>query len=1026
MMLSPTKKRRVASDEPASASAAAPPPPAVAATASASNNGEGGDGGGYQFSGGSIPHSRMSISPQREHSPISNQSRVAVAASDGLVAAASASNNGEGGDGGGYQFSGGSIPHSRMSISPSRSVQGEHSPISNQYSDPSAPNFGLSGNAGEGAPPPNDDIMDDDEDDFDLSQAPEMAPVTAAMTSLDIGGSASAPSSPSQSRQERQKGDDMQEKAIRLAESGANIFLTGKAGTGKSWTTNQMVHTLELGKYEYIGEGDNSQRKRWKRGKVVHVTAPTGMAAINISGTTVHRWGGFGKGEYYSDFDRMFSKKTRERICKTDVLVLDEVSMVSGHLFDVLECMVAIIRSYKHVKDRLKELRDNARKRSNTLSPLNVDVAVGDVGSDGEGGISMNINRYMLDMRWEDPSEGGLSDLPPWGGLQLILIGDFAQLPPVPNRSSGHCDVSSDVIDEVLVDDEVFAKVGRQGTYAFQSRAWTRSNLSVIELVKVHRQVQDDGLLEFLNNMREGKRDLAATHGSVISALCAPLPRRDDGIIPTELHSRNADVDEKNQKELIKLETGGHEFTSRDKIQLHERYKSRLLRKHELDQVAHIPYLWSCVEPLIYPQSYKDAKEEISALEIKKEQLLISEKYEEIIAVRDKLKELQEKVVDIEEEYATASAITAESISCWLEKNPGASQNAGSARIIYEKIKAFQKKVSKDYGDFSKHANERYFQKECRVAEDLELKIKAQVMLLWNLSIEQKLVNGSRGIVVGFFETQEYKKMIQDELDRRKRSNVPSASCDEEASKAGIATSFKSLTLTTKLSETHMHSLRSRLLTQLSLPLNPSPTQQEHASELIEYVLAMLTNGKELGYIVEEMDGMELEICDTNAGERLGRELAIFLREQASTSGAQAANGGPSPKSARNERCRPGPSSLDAEAIDAIRSEIKLERDENLEQELRNLDDIGSAFKELPYVRFDCASRLILPTPFGKEYRGFFTATRWQLPLSLAWALSIHKSQGMVRKTNRIHRSHFEFCPSFTVNDVTHLDLHLT
>lgn len=47
----------------------------VAATASASNNGGGGDGGGgYQFSGGSIPHSRMSISQQREHSPISNQS----------------------------------------------------------------------------------------------------------------------------------------------------------------------------------------------------------------------------------------------------------------------------------------------------------------------------------------------------------------------------------------------------------------------------------------------------------------------------------------------------------------------------------------------------------------------------------------------------------------------------------------------------------------------------------------------------------------------------------------------------------------------------------------------------------------------------------------------------------------------------------------------------------------------------------------------------------------------------------------
>ena len=153
-MLSPTKKRRVASDEPSASATAAPPLPAVAA--------------------------------------------------------ASASINGGGGDGGGYQFSGGSIPHSRMSISPSRSVQREHSPTSNQYRDPNAPNFGRSGNAGEGAPPPNDDTMDDDDDDFDLSQAPEMAPVTAAMASLDIGGSSSQP--------------EMQEKAIRLAESGANFF----------------------------------------------------------------------------------------------------------------------------------------------------------------------------------------------------------------------------------------------------------------------------------------------------------------------------------------------------------------------------------------------------------------------------------------------------------------------------------------------------------------------------------------------------------------------------------------------------------------------------------------------------------------------------------------------------------------------------------------------------------------------------------------------------------------------------------
>lgn len=769
---------------------------------------------------------------------------------------------------------------------------------------------------GEEEPLPTNDstVMDEDDEGLDLSQAPEIAPVTAAMASLDIGAGSSASASTTGQPQEheRQRGDEMQEKAIRLAESGASIFLTGKAGTGKSWTTKQIV--TRLGKAKYVRIDRAAKRGYFKCGKVVHVTAPTGMAAINVGGTTINRWGGYGLGSYYSDFDRMMSKENRLRICSTDTLVLDEISMVSGHTFDVLECMVAIIRNYNDIKDRLKEMRDSAPTHRGMKDLAGARENKRQKDEDREGGESLNVNRHVLDLRWKDPSAGGLGDVAPWGGLQLILIGDFAQLPPVPNRPSlGSGDASSYVIDDDLVDDEAYAKVGQQGTYAFQSRAWSRSNLNVVELAKVHRQVQDDGLLEFLNDMREGKRDLAATHGSVISSIRASLPDRDDGIVPTELHSFNKSVDDRNRKELGKLKTESHYFNSKDDIEVHERYKKRLLKKYRLEEVACMPYLWAPVEKPVYPARHGQAKEELSALEANKKQYLAKEMYEEIIAIRDKLRELSEEVEKIEMEYKTASEITLSSIKEWLcKQNQSAAQKAGSALGIFDNITAFQKQLKTDSSDFKHHANERFFGKDCRVAREIELKVNAQVILLWNLDIELKLVNGSRGVIVGFLGVGEYKKLLLDELQHRMRNSKPNLETDgtpnanKESSKKSEGTQGNS----TK--------------TQGS---DPSPKQNE-------------------------------------------------------ASGPQ--------------RYRPVSSSLDDESIGHITSSASNMSEDQLQAQLRKLDDIGIIFDEFPFVKFESIAKLILPTPFQKDFRGFFKATRWQIPLGLAWALSIHKSQGMV------------------------------
>jgi ATP-dependent exoDNAse (exonuclease V) alpha subunit len=85
---------------------------------------------------------------------------------------------------------------------------------------------------------------------------------------------------PQQSFEDNEVGDEMQLKAISLANKGSNVFLTGRAGTGKSWATKRIIKDFE------------SQKK------IIYATAPTGIAAINVDGTTIHNWGRFNLGQY--------------------------------------------------------------------------------------------------------------------------------------------------------------------------------------------------------------------------------------------------------------------------------------------------------------------------------------------------------------------------------------------------------------------------------------------------------------------------------------------------------------------------------------------------------------------------------------------------------------------------------------------------------------------------------------------------------------------------------------------------------
>ena len=76
------------------------------------------------------------------------------------------------------------------------------------------------------------------------------------------------------------KPNEMQAAAIAAAANGDNLFLTGRAGTGKSWTIEQIVNYFTAKNLD------------------IHVTAPTGIAAIGIDGETINSWGKFELGAY--------------------------------------------------------------------------------------------------------------------------------------------------------------------------------------------------------------------------------------------------------------------------------------------------------------------------------------------------------------------------------------------------------------------------------------------------------------------------------------------------------------------------------------------------------------------------------------------------------------------------------------------------------------------------------------------------------------------------------------------------------
>ena len=241
-----------------------------------------------------------------------------------------------------------------------------------------------------------------------------------------------------------------------------SLFLTGKAGTGKTTFLREVVHYTK---------------------KKCIVLAPTGIAAVNAGAMTIHSFFQFGLGPFVqgviepkSDF--RINKSKLELIRHLQLLIIDEVSMVRADLMD-------------HIDVELRRIRRNSK---------------------------------------------------PFGGVQLLMIGDLQQLPPIAHGGE----------DELL-------RQYYKTLYFFSSSALKSMKYSCIELKNVYRQT-DRHFIDILNHARDCT--LTSQDISDLNARYVPgfSPKPEDGYIRLMTHNRQ--VDYVNAAEMEKLDSKPYTFVA--------------------------------------------------------------------------------------------------------------------------------------------------------------------------------------------------------------------------------------------------------------------------------------------------------------------------------------------------------------------------------------------------------------------------------------------------------------------------------
>ncbi|MEI6144400.1 MAG: helix-turn-helix domain-containing protein [Candidatus Berkelbacteria bacterium] len=263
-----------------------------------------------------------------------------------------------------------------------------------------------------------------------------------------------------------------QAKALEILKTGANVFLTGEPGSGKTYTINKYVEYLR------------------SHGIEPAITASTGIAATHIGGMTIHSWSGIGIRNKLAGQDlRNISTNNYvlKRVSKATTLIIDEISMLPPGTMRMID---SIVREVK--KSSL-----------------------------------------------------------PFGGMQVVVVGDFFQLPPVVKNTA----ISDDFQEELFTEEPI--------RFAYDSLTWQQSEFVTCYITEQYRQ-DDLELLSVLSKIRSNTFDPSAMQsitGRKIDALAAPM-------LAPKLYSHNLDVDAVNKRMLAQIagkekyynmKTKGHE-----------------------------------------------------------------------------------------------------------------------------------------------------------------------------------------------------------------------------------------------------------------------------------------------------------------------------------------------------------------------------------------------------------------------------------------------------------------------------------
>ena len=255
-----------------------------------------------------------------------------------------------------------------------------------------------------------------------------------------------------------------QDQAFDILAMGHNVFLTGAAGTGKTFLINRFI------------------RHAKEHGITIAITASTGIAATHIGGMTIHSWSGMGIRDSLSDedIDTIVSREyLAKRFAKTNILIIDEVSMLSGTFL-------------------------------------------------------ANLDRLLRSTRFSQE---------PFWGIQVVLVGDFFQLPPVSRGS----DIE----------------------FAFEHPAWRTFRLAICVLTVQYRQKSEatldspyslgDPLLQILNEIRSG--EISEESHTLLRSRNVAVETEDH----TELFTRNISVDWYNTDRLNQIHDDTFVFDMQDK-----------------------------------------------------------------------------------------------------------------------------------------------------------------------------------------------------------------------------------------------------------------------------------------------------------------------------------------------------------------------------------------------------------------------------------------------------------------------------